>query len=127
MVPDVEGCYRSGMQNPRSDASPDSRPAHVLDGVAADAWQAYNAMESTKQRHFGLLERLDLKKSNYGLDPSEREARLLEWLLADHDAQVRRFTAASLALKTIDAEAHTALFTYIGAIVDAGGTPPATH
>ena len=115
------------METPRTDVPPDSRPALVLDGVAADAWQAYNAMESTKQRHFGLLERLESKKRNYGLEPSEREARLLEWLLADHDAQVRRFTAASLALKSTDAAAHAALFVYIGAIIDAGGAPPATH
>ena len=79
--------------------APPARPADVLDGPAADAWEAYNAMESTKRRHFGLLETLDRKKRNYNLDPSEREARLLEWLLADHDAQVRRFTAASLALR----------------------------
>ena len=115
------------METPRSDALPDSRPAHILDDVAAHAWQAYNAMESTKQRHFGLLERLDLKKRNYGLEPSERETRLLEWLLADHDGQVRRFTAASLALKTADAGAHAALFAYIGAIIDTGALPPATH
>ena len=63
---------------------------------------------------------LDLKKRNYNLDPSVGEARLLEWLLADHDAQVRRFAAASLALKEADGAAHATLFAYIGAIDRAG-------
>jgi len=31
------------------------RPADMLEGDAADTWQAYNAMETTKQRHFELL------------------------------------------------------------------------
>jgi len=102
-------------------ARPDERPGTALEGVAADAWEAYNAMETTKRRHFALLETLDLKRRNYNLDPSAEETRLLEWLLADHDAQVRRFTAASLALKAADGEAHAALFDYIGAIARVGG------
>lgn len=112
---------------------PNARPAATLDGAAADVWEAYNAMETTKRRHFGLLETLDLKKRNYNLDPTADESRLLGWLLADHDAQVRRFTAASLALKVADAAAHGVLFDYIGAIdrigAGAGGDPEArrTH
>ena len=100
------------------------RPA-VLDGVAADAWEAYNAMETTKRRHFALLETIDLRRRNYAIEPSAEEARRLEWLLRDHDAQVGRFTAASLALKARDAAAHAALFDYVGRVSreDAAGTP----
>jgi len=97
-----------------------TRPA-ALEGVAAETWQAYNAMETTKGRHFGLLERLDLKKRNYDLEPSADEARLLDWLLADHDAQVKRFTAASQALKVADASAHGALFDYVGVVARHAG------
>ena len=103
-----------------ADAAPGERPGDALDGEAGEAWQAYNAMETTKRRHFSLLRRLDLKKRNYGLEPSVEEARLLEWLLADHDTQVRRFTAASLALKALDARSHAALFDYVGTIARSG-------
>ena len=65
------------------------RPADVLEGDAADTWQAYNAMETTKQRHFELLELLDNKKKNYNIDPTDADQRLLECLLADHDQQVK--------------------------------------
>ena len=102
------------------DAADAGRPL-ALDGVAAEAWQAYNAMETTKRRHYALLEKLDLQRRNYNIEPSADEARRLEWLLADHDAQVKRFTAASLALKGADAAAHAALFAYVGLVVDAGG------
>jgi len=89
----------------------------ALDGVAAEAWQSYNAMEMTKRRHYALLETLDLKRRDHGIEPSAEEARLLEWLLADHDAQVKRFSAASVALKGADAAAHAALFDYVGLVV----------
>lgn len=92
------------------------RPADVLEGDAADAWQAYNAMETTKQRHFEMLEMLDNKKKNYNIDPTNADQRLLECLLADHDQQVKRFTVASRQLKEQNLSAHGALFDYIGAI-----------
>jgi hypothetical protein len=92
------------------------RPDALLSGVAADAWQAYNAMETTKRRHYELLEVLDNKKKNYNLDPNNREKTLLAGLLTDHDEQVKRFTAASAQLKQNDQAAHMALFVYIGAI-----------
>ena len=104
-------------------AALEGRPAEVLAGAGADAWQAYNAMETTKRRHFELLETLDLKRRNYNIEPSEAETRRLGWLLADHDAQVARFTAASAELRSRDADAHAALFAYVGAI--AAGTAPA--
>lgn len=103
------------------------RPAHLLDGpdaIAASLMQAYNAMETTKRRHFELLSILDNKKKNYNLEPSERERRVLAALLRDHDEQVQRFTLASSRLKDQDQSAHSAVFVYIGAIsVDSTAAP----
>lgn len=101
------------------------RPDSILAGVAGDTWQAYNAMETTKRRHYELLEILDNKKKNYNLDPSARDQALLASLLKDHDEQVKRFTAASSALKSCDAEAHMAVFVYIGALSET--EPPVQH
>lgn len=101
------------------------RPGDVIDGAAADAWQAYNAMDTTKRRHFSLLQTLDLKRVNYGIEPTADETKMLAWLLADHDAQVRRFTDASTKLKSDDASAHRQLFEYVGRVarVDTAGAP----
>lgn len=99
------------------------RPDELLDGQAAETWQAYNAMETTKRRHYHLLEILDNRKKNYNLDPSEKDNALLASLLKDHDEQVKRFTLASSALKKDDAQAHISLFAYIGVIANAGESP----
>lgn len=104
-----------------------NRPDGILEAVAADAWQAYNAMESTKRRHYEFLELLDNKKKNYNMDPSGSEQTRLAALLKDHDQQVSRFTMASSALKLADREAHMALFVYIGAISDNPGDTPSRH
>ncbi len=92
------------------------RPSNILDGIAADSWQAYNAMQTTKQRHYDLLQILENKKKKFNLDPTEKDLALLKNLLSDHDAQVKRFTAASQTLKESDAAAHQALFVYIGQV-----------
>lgn len=116
------------MKSPIAALSPDTdRPEDILEGVAADAWQAYNAMESTKRRHYQLLEILENKKKNYALAPTEKEQRRLAGLLKDHDQQVSRFTAASLALKQADSAAHLALFVYIGEISDSAEMSPSQH
>jgi len=67
-----------------NEASP-HRPDNVLNNVGADAWQAYNAMESTKRRHFDWLEIIDNKKKNYNIDASEADKHMLACLLKDHD------------------------------------------
>lgn len=85
---------------------------------AAKTWQAYNAMETTKQRHFDYLSQLDRKKKNFNLDPTANEKQLLEQLLRDHDEQVKQFTEASGCLKSENPDTHTALFKYIGKIND---------
>lgn len=93
-----------------------ARPAHILDGEAAGAWEAYNAMQTTKQRHYDLLQIIDNKKKKFNLDATEKDTALLANLLEDHDAQVKRFTAASTKLKQSNPEAHRAVFEYIGII-----------
>ena len=103
------------------------RPDAELAGVASDAWEAFNAMETTKRRHYRLLEILDNKSKNYNIQPSQREQSLLASLLRDHDEQVKRFTAASMQLKQTDATAHIALFKYIGAIGDVDEEVPVRH
>ncbi len=103
------------------------RPDLVLKGVGSDAWQAFNAMETTKRRHYELLEILDSKKKNYNLDPSESQKADLANLLQDHDEQVQRFTAASNELKQTDSDAHLSLFQYIGAVNQLSSTSEYQH
>ena len=103
------------------------RPDEILAGVAVAAWQAYNAMETTKRRHFELLEVIDNKKKNYNIDPTQRDQQLLAYLLRDHDEQVKRFTEHSMALKAEEPTAHKQLFEYIGAINSADNDSPVTH
>ena len=78
--------------------------------AAAAAWQAYNAMETTKQRHFDYLNVLERKKKNFNLDPTEEDNVILEQLLKDHDQHVKLFTHQSQALKEKNPETHQALF-----------------
>ena len=103
------------------------RPDAELAGIASDAWEAFNAMETTKRRHYRLLEILDNKRKNYNIQPSQREQSLLASLLRDHDEQVKRFTAASMQLKQMDAQAHMSLFRYIGVIGDSDEEAPVKH
>lgn len=103
------------------------RPDELLSGIAAPAWQAFNAMETTKLRHFSLMEVMDNRKKNYNIDPSERETVLLACLLRDHDEQVQRFAECSMALKAQDPAAHKALFGYIGQINQSAEQQHVTH
>ena len=110
-----------------TDANPARPGALDADGPAADAFEAFNAMQATKARHFELLERLDAKRERWGLDPTAAERAHLADLLADHDAQVRRFTRAGAALKAADRDAHRALFAYVGAITTLGADEGSTE
>jgi len=103
------------------------RPGPVLEGPAALTWQAYNAMQATKSRHFELLQVLDAKKKKFNIDPTSDDKTRLAHLLADHDAQVKRFTIASAALKAADTDAHQALFEYIGYINSGAAGDVKTH
>ncbi|MBX2837648.1 MAG: hypothetical protein KTR35_12380 [Gammaproteobacteria bacterium] len=99
-----------------------ARPAAILDGEAAAAWQAYNAMQATKQRHYDLLAIVDNKKKKFNIDATDKDVAILADLLEDHDSQVKRFTKASSELKLAYPEAHRALFEYIGMINQAEST-----
>jgi hypothetical protein len=83
---------------------------------AALAWQAYNAMESTKRRHFDLLQAFEIRRSKFNLAPSDEEQRLLAQLLRDHDEQVKAFKLASDALRSTDPDAFASLWNYIDKI-----------
>jgi hypothetical protein len=80
--------------------------------VAAKAWQAYNAMEATKQRHFAYMSGLENHYRKYG-SPSEAEKQMLARLLKEHDAQVSAFKAAIQELRALDRTAHDDLLDYI--------------
>lgn len=95
--------------------------------AAAMAWQAYNAMETTKQRHFDFLTVLENKKKNFNLDPTEQDRSLLAQLLRDHDEQVNAFTTASNDLKAKSPDIHISLFKYIGELNDAVGNHKQPH
>ena len=103
------------------------RPDEFLHDVGSLAWQAYNAMETTKRRHFDFLEVLDNKKKNYNIDPTEKDTQLLACLLKDHDEQVKRFTRESKALKEANLDAHAGLFMYISDINHATEEHHVTH
>jgi hypothetical protein len=80
--------------------------------LAARAWQAYNAMEATKQRHFTYMSGLEKLYSKYGV-PSEEQKQMLERLLKEHDVQVNAFKTAMQELRELDAKAHNDLLDYI--------------
>lgn len=110
----------------RSDAGSERelvRPTELLEGVGATLWESFNAMQTTRQRHFGLLEVIENRKKKYNIEASERDRTLLACLLADHDLQVRRFTAAGAALRALDSDAHQRVLTYISAINHASPAP----
>lgn len=83
---------------------------------AAAAWQAYNAMESTKQRHFDVLTAIEGKQKKFNLPPTDADQALLARLLRDHDEQVAAFKRAVTELKQRDPDAHRELLAYIGEI-----------
>jgi hypothetical protein len=79
-------------------------------------FQAYNAMETTKRRHFEYLTMLDTAWTKWNLEPTSKQETMRERLLADHNRQVQTFTTASSELKTSDRDAFNALWVYIGEI-----------
>ena len=84
--------------------------------AAGALWQAYNALETTKRRHFGYLQALESRQNKYNLETSESENQLLAQLLRDHDEQVTLFKSASEALRSANREAFDALWAYINEI-----------
>ncbi len=88
----------------------------VLEPDCDEAWDAYNAMFKSKTAHFEFMEVLENKKRNFNLNPTEDDKQKLADLLALHDAEVKRFTGASIELKKSNPSAHKALFEYIAEI-----------
>ena len=84
--------------------------------AATAAWQAYNAMETTKRRHLDYLSALESRGKRFNLPASDAENLMLKRLLIDHDQQVNTFKAASNALRETNPEAFDALWVYIGEI-----------
>jgi len=80
----------------------------------ANVFRSYNAMETTKRRHFDYLSMLENKKKKFNLTASPEESLMLENLLRDHNDEVHAFKQLSDALKADDPIAHQAFFEYIG-------------
>ncbi len=82
----------------------------------ADAFQAYSAMETTRQRHFDYLNMLTEREKRFNLESTDSEQSFLAELLLDHDAQVKTFKAASDELRGRSMEDFQALFAWLGEI-----------
>ncbi|HXH04437.1 MAG TPA: hypothetical protein VNN09_14125 [Candidatus Competibacteraceae bacterium] len=72
------------------------------------AWQAYQAMQGSKQRHFVYLLHLERKYEHGGSPSATEQARLAE-LLQEHDAEVKRFREALRELQASDPDAYRRL------------------
>lgn len=84
--------------------------------VADAAFQAFNAMETTKRRHFDFLNMLEAAAKKWNLKPTAEQEAIRAKLLADHDRQVQIFKSLSDALRERDTGAFAALWAYIGEI-----------
>lgn len=93
-----------------------SNPADPFRADFASALRSYNAMETTKRRHFDYMTMLEVKKKKFNLSATTEEAAQLEALLRDHHEEVHAFKKRCTELKEINAGAHAAMFEYIGAL-----------
>ena len=84
--------------------------------AAFSTLQAYNAVETTKRRHFIYLQAMETRRNKFNIEPSENENQMLARLLRDHDEQVSAFKAASDALRNTNPGAFDALWIYISEI-----------
>lgn len=82
--------------------------------LAAEAMIAYNAMETTKRRHFDYLNMLESKRKKFNLEATSEETELLASLLRDHDQSVKSFKLQAGSLQSVSPESHLSLFKYIG-------------
>jgi hypothetical protein len=80
----------------------------------APVLRSYNAMETTKRRHFDYLSMLENKKKKFNLAATGAEESTLQNLLRDHNDEVQEFKTLSQQLKNGNPLAHEALFQYIG-------------
>ena len=84
--------------------------------AAFSTLQAYNAVETTKRRHFTYLQAMETRRNKFNIEPSENENQMLARLLRDHDEQVSAFKTASDRLRNANPEAFDALWIYINEI-----------
>jgi len=84
--------------------------------AAFSTLQAYNAVETTKRRHFMYLQAMETRRNKFNIEPSENENQMLARLLRDHDEQVSAFKTASDRLRNANPEAFDALWIYISEI-----------
>lgn len=89
-------------------------PAQRIQAMAA--FQAYNAMETTKRRHLDLMLAIDKRAKKFNLTATDAEVEMLNRLLKDHDEQVEQFKLESDTLKSVNPETHLAMFQYVGEI-----------
>ena len=85
-------------------------------GEFSSVLRSYNAMETTKRRHFDYMSMLENKKKKFNLSASPEEALTLQNLLRDHNDEVKTFKQLSDNLKADSPIAHQALFEYIGGL-----------
>ena len=90
---------------------------YSLPESALPAFQAYNAMEATKERHLRYLKILEGKYEKYG-EPSEVENEFIAQLLRDHDQMVSSFKDTMRKLRSQHEVAHKQLLTYITLLND---------
>ena len=88
-----------------------------LSESALPAFQSYNAMEATKERHLRYLKMLEGKYEKYG-GPSESENEFLAQLLNDHNQMVSFFKSAMETLRGQDESGHQQLLKYLTLLND---------
>ena len=84
--------------------------------LVSPALIAYNAMETTKRRHFDYLNLLEARRKNFNIEATSAEQELLASLLTDHDQSVKYFKSQTQRLQESDPEAYISLFKYIGTL-----------
>ena len=82
---------------------------------ARPAWDAYLAMEQSKQAHFNALQSLEVKHRE-GDRHTLAETANLAGLLAEHDERVQRFRRLTKELQITDLVAYQSLIQQITSI-----------
>ncbi len=100
---DLDNSFRSHCRRNLTDLMSTELPATAL-----AAWDAFLAMDRSKQRHFGYLEELEAKYERDGAGSATEKARLRE-LLDRHDECVRQFRRQADRLREHDIGGHRAL------------------
>ena len=59
---------------------------------------------------------IEKRGKKFNLKATEAEVEMLNRLLEDHDGQVEQFKLESDTLKSVNPEAHLAMFKYVGEI-----------